>query len=400
MPDPVFWTAAAIALSCSFGSLGCAMRFLTNLRIPAAGTANGLALILPATGRMKNLEHLLADLRGQTLPIRRLIVAVESPDDPAFARVSALARTDDRLRIELVVAGVSDRRAQKCTNILAALSRLDAEDRFVVMLDADIRPQPWWLAALVVPLAEGRADIVNGYRWLMPEQAMPRILAIVHIDRTLAVLPRFGPAAMLWGGSLAMTRDALATLDLPRALDRAVVDDMPIANRMVAARLRLLTRRALRVPTPLRGNWQALWAFACRQAKYVRLYRPWLWCYALAVVTADLVSRIVLVGDLLTAGSLRAGATLAVIAALGNVATGLRCRAGRRVGAPDSLAPVMGQHLLVCATLPIAALYAGVLWASAFAGSMRWAHVEYELDQAGNVLAARRRPHGVDNGEV
>jgi hypothetical protein len=39
------------------------------------------------------------------------------------------------------------------------------------MLDADICPQPWWLAALVAPLATDGADLVNGYRWARAEAA-------------------------------------------------------------------------------------------------------------------------------------------------------------------------------------------------------------------------------------
>ena len=54
------------------------------------------------------------------------------------------------------------------------------------MLDADIRPQPWWLAALVAPLAAGGADLVNGYRWLVPEPPTPVSILVAHIDHALA----------------------------------------------------------------------------------------------------------------------------------------------------------------------------------------------------------------------
>jgi hypothetical protein len=58
------------------------------------------------------------------------------------------------LSTELIVAGLSDRRAQKCTNLLAAVARTGPADRYIVLVDSDILPQPWWLAALLGPLAE------------------------------------------------------------------------------------------------------------------------------------------------------------------------------------------------------------------------------------------------------
>jgi hypothetical protein len=323
-----------------------------------------------------------------------LIIAVESPSDPAYRRATELAKTHREPTIDVVVAGVSNRRGQKCTNILAALTRLAAEDRFVVMLDADICPQPWWLAALVAPLATGGADLVNGYRWLVPRPATLASVLVAQIDRGLAVLPRLAAAGMVWGGSLALTREALEVLDLAKTLDREVVEDVPIGNRVTETRLRLLTRRALRVPTPLAGSWRELWAFGRRQGQFVRLYRPRLWWCASLIATADFLGRIALAWDMLAAGSMPALRVLALIAASGSVATELRRAVGRRIGAADGLACTSYQHLLTWAILPVGAWYVSLIWASACTSVVRWAHVQYSLDRSGQVLAARRHPYG------
>ena len=223
MQNTVFWIAACIVITSAIGSLACVVLFLAKLRIPTSGLVAGIVLILPATGSLDNLENLLAALGRQSVRARRLIIAVESPDDPAYRRATELAKTHREPVIDVVVAGVSNRRGQKCTNILAAVTRLAAEDRFVVMLDADICPQPWWLAALVTPLATGGADLVNGYRWLVPRPPTLASVLVAQIDRGLAVLPRLAAAGMVWGGSLALTREALEVLDLAKTLDREVV---------------------------------------------------------------------------------------------------------------------------------------------------------------------------------
>ena len=136
-------------------------------------------------------------------------------------------------------------RGQKCTNLLAALARLDTDDGNVVLLDADIRPQPWWLAALVAPLAAGRADIVNGYRWQVPSKLTLATGLGAAVDRAIAVLPRLSQAKTIWGGSLAVTRHALDVLDLPTTIGRTLTEDLPIGDRVAETGLRLLTRRAI-----------------------------------------------------------------------------------------------------------------------------------------------------------
>jgi hypothetical protein len=400
LQNAVFWTAVSIVISSAMGSLLCVMLFLAKLRIPTSGPVAGIALILPATGLLDNLENLLAALGRQSVRARRLMVAVESPDDPAYRRAIELAKIHREPSIDVVVAGVSNRRGQKCTNILAALTHLSDEDRFVVMLDADICPQPWWLAALVGPLAAGNADLVNGYRWLVPEPPTPVSVLVAHIDRALAVLPRLPPVGMVWGGSLALTREALEILDLATTLDREVIEDGPIARRIAETGLRLLTRRALRVLTPLNESWRELWASGRRQGQFLRLYYPRLWCWAGVLATADFLARIMFAWDLLGAGSMPALFVLVLVAALDSIATGLRRAVGHRIGAVDAAGSTSYQHMLIWTILPIGVWYVSLVWASAFTSVIRWAHVEYLLDRFGHVLAARRHPYGPRRREV
>jgi hypothetical protein len=205
---------------------------------------------------------------------------------------------------------------------------------------------------------------------------------------------------MIWGGSLAMTREALEILDLWTTLDREVVDDAPIARRVVETKLRLLTRRALRVFTPLNGHWRVLWALGRREGQFVRLYYPRLWCWAGLLATVDLLARVMLAGDLLAAGSTPALLVLVLVAASDSIATELRRSVGRRIGAADGVKATSYQHILTWAILPIGAWYVSLIWASAFTSVVRWAYVEYRLDRSGRVLAARRRPYGPERREV
>jgi cellulose synthase/poly-beta-1,6-N-acetylglucosamine synthase-like glycosyltransferase len=383
--------AAVVVLFYALSSLALALLFAAHLRIPDDRLQTLVTLVLPATGRLPGLEDLLAALTAQSLRPHRLIVAVESLEDPAYRRVSALVDRYLELNIELVVAGLSELRSQKCTNLLGALARLDIDDTYIVLLDADIRPQPWWLAALVAPLATGRADIVNGYRWPVPQALSLGIALAAGIDRAIAVLPRPPQTRLMWGGSIALTRHALETLDLPKTIGRTLTEDLPIGDRAAEAGLKVLTRRAIRAPTPLGGRFGDLWRFGRRQYQLIRLYRRGLWRFAAFNVTADLVARLVLLSSL--AAPWPALPALVLLASLESVATEVRLAIGRKLGAVDRIGFRLSQHLFAWTILPSPAFHASVIWGGFVTSPVQWAHIRYFVDNAGRVTDLARKPH-------
>ena len=375
----------------ALGSLALALLFAAHLRIPDDRPSARVTLVLPATGVLPGLEDLVGAVAGQSLQPSRLIVAVESREDPAYLRVTAVAERYSRLNIELVVAGLSPLRSQKCTNLLAALAHLAPDDALVVMLDADIRPQPWWLAALVAPLAAGRADIVNGYRWPVPATLSAGTILTTGVDRAIAVLPRLSQTRPIWGGSLAMTRRALDMLDLPNTIGRTLTEDLPIGDRAAETGLRVLTRRAIRPLTPLGGSVRDLWRFGRRQYQLIRLYRRGLWNFAAFVVTTDLIARITLLSSL--SAWPPALAAILVVAGLGSTAIEVRLAIGRKLGAPDRIGFRLLQHLLAWTILPAQVFHASVVWGGFVTSPVVWRHVRYIVDRTGHVIDISRGPH-------
>jgi glycosyl transferase family 21 len=387
----IAWVAATVAVFYSLWSVALAVLFAVRLRIPDERLSTRVALVLPATGMLPGLEDLFGALARQSLPPSRVIVAVESRDDPAYARVAALAGHYPRLNIELVVAGLSPLRSQKCTNLLAALARLDADDAYVALLDADIRPQPWWLAALVAPLASGRADLVNGYRWPVSIRLSLATALVAGIDRGIAVLPRLSQTRPIWGGSLAVNRSALEALDLPNTIGQTLTEDLPIGDRAAEVRLRVLTRRAIRLPSPRGGSISDLWRFGRRQYQLIRLYRPGLWSFAAFVVSTDLIARIFLLSNLIASGP--ALAAIILLASLGSIATEIRLAIGRKLDCRDAIGCRLVQHLLVWTIFPVAVFHASVIWGGFVTSPVAWRHIRYVVDKTGRVIDVARRPH-------
>ena len=232
---------------------------------PAAVT-----LILALTGDQPGLGALFTALAAQSFQARRLIIAVESPWDPAAAQAQALA-AQLPFPLSVVVAGEATETAQKCANLAAAFRTLDGKDAAVVVLDGDIRPGADWLGALVGPVLDGRYDVVTGYRWLMPGSGGFSAQLVAWLDRGVAILPKASWLGLIWGGSTAYAPHAMAQLDLPSLYACQLSDDLAAGARARALGLRILTRRILLVGVPSvnRG-----FAFYRRQFKFGWRYRP------------------------------------------------------------------------------------------------------------------------------
>lgn len=379
---------AACGLLVSVLALVAVVHFLLRLERPRSRKTCRATLILPLTGTAPTLERLVEAIAGQTLPARRLLIAVENERDPAYARAVSMIGTRP-LDIEVVVAGQARHTAQKCQNQIAALNRIDAGDDAVVLLDADIVPQEWWLSALVSPLADDVCDVVTGYRWTIVARPTLGAHLVAAIDRTMAVLPRIAFTPVVWGGTLALSRRALARLDLPRTLADTLSDDCTIGARAAALGLRILTRRALLVPTPLGIGVAAAWQFGRRQYQIVRIYRPELFALGLAAISARLLAWGVILANLAASSWPAVAGGAFIVLALGALAA--QQAIAHRLGFADPPRVAAVQTLLAVAK-PLVDLFHWSMIAAALGTRIRWAHVTYAVGADSRVAVAERTP--------
>jgi hypothetical protein len=397
----IVWVAALFALLSALISVASAVHYLRSLRFPADAPHAAITAIMPATGLLPNLEGLIANLAQQSAPPRRLIIAVESQSDPAYARVRSVQATTITPRIDLVVAGIAEKSGQKNANVLAALKELGPADEYVLLMDADIRPLPWYVASLIEPLVAGRRDLVNGYRWLTPNRPTLFATLIAAIDRRLAVLPRPPETKLIWGGSIALTPRALATLDLPTTLAGQVLDDLPIGVKAAATGLDVGARSCARAPTPIESDPRRLFAFARRQMQFVRIYLPGLWWVAFLLAVVDLCARLTLLISAIATPSFSAAlAALLGVAALDLISAELRLYASARLGVDDVVAFKMLNRLFALTILPLSLTWTAILLASFPASRIAWAHVRYQVDKKGRVLQVQRETSGSSAGSA
>jgi hypothetical protein len=381
----------SVALLASLAWLAGVAWFLRFFRPPAHEVPGSVTLLLAVTGRTEGLPPLFAALARQTLRPRRMLVAVEAEDDPAYAQVRALAHLLP-FPVEIVVAGLDDTRSQKATNMIAALARVDARDDALVLLDADILPQDHWLSWLATPAMNGAADVVTGYRWHALDGAGLARHVVAWLDRSLALGPRFLASGLVWGGSVAISRNALARMDLAGALANTFSTDGAISRRARALGLRVLTRRAVLLPTPPEGGDREAIAFKTRQLQIVHVYVPSLWVWlGLALHAEALALPVALLG---LAGDAVALGFLAAVSGVGLLRAVLHDRVTRAVGIREG-ALARAVQLAVGALAPVTApAVVALFWTSARTRVIRWRHVEYEVRGPEDVRVLRRHLPG------
>jgi hypothetical protein len=383
--------ALMLALSVSLLATLAACLYRHKVRLPAVARGAVVTLILPLTAiPREQLRRLMQALDRQSLKPRRLVLSVESEQDPVCSAARLLAAERWCYDVEVLVAGASLNGSQKCRNLIAAVARLGDEDDAIVLLDADIEPTRWWLSALVSPLIDGRCDLVTGYRWPIIRRHSLGGAFIAAIDRTLAVLPRPRSMALAWGGSLAISRYACQRLSLPRILEHTLSDDLAIAAAASALGLRVLHRRALLVPTPVRLSLPSAWLFGRRQYSMVRLYRPRTWCLALFISSTLVIAWVILLASISDCRLARAGLILVLAVVL--VKTWALDSVGRRLGLRDPPMARLSQYALIFIKPLLDLFHLGIIVSAAHPRTLTWGHVTYQIREPDRITVSERRP--------
>lgn len=238
----------------------------------------GAVMILSVRDDWDGGTDLIARLQAQTARFRLLLAT--SGACPAAEMLAA--REPDW--VQIVRAGIAADEGQKVHKLRAALRALRPDDRYLLFIDADIEPPVRLAGRLLFPLVRGKADIVTGYRLLLPE-AHPVAALVGAVEMQLATLPRAASATMPWGGAMALSREVAERLDLDAALAGRLSDDMAIGLAGWRAKLRLRPVRDLLVASPLKGRGAI--GFGVRQYRHIVTNSPGMWWAAWLVMACQ-----------------------------------------------------------------------------------------------------------------
>lgn len=337
-------------------------------------------LIIPVRGVPPHLGPMWRGISAQSYRSFRVVFAVESAADPAYPALQALEGGPPKT---IVIAGPTIKRGQKVHNILAALATLKDSETAVVFADADIVPHHDWHAQLVKWLDGSKCDVVSGYRWMVPSDNGWATAFVCVINSSMATAPRVRPFAVVWGGSMAVRRDAIAALELEKCWDRAVSDDLTLACAVRARGGRIHCPRDALVLSPVSYNWREAIAFGRRQYLFTRILTPWRWALTAAITTLPLAGWAVAL-PLAMKGSITA--ITVIIAA--NILDHQRAHYRRRI--PKKLwnmpLPRRVARLDQWGTPIWLLINAAIIWSTLFGRRITWAGRSYVLDGRGQVL--------------
>jgi cellulose synthase/poly-beta-1,6-N-acetylglucosamine synthase-like glycosyltransferase len=326
----VAWAAIAVMSTVS------AWRYTWGLPLSEIPGSTPPVVVIVAVKNASEVSRAFFDrLRHQAYPDYRIIAAVESEEDPAFAMLTEESKRPGS-PLRTVVAGQSGRTGQKVWNLLAALDAIEDRDEIVAFVDADTLPELEWLSRLVAALVNTGRDAVTGYRWIIPADNRVSSAVVAAANASVVTVPRL-PSIInhCWGGTIAMRRKTLENIDIRRYWAGAISDDAQMTRAFKKAGYEIHSPRQNLLLSPVAMTWSEALSFGRRQYRILWLYSPDLWALAalgtffpITAATAALsmalqgsVLAIVLIGISLVLGEIRYHCRRRIVIALWGEAT-------------------------------------------------------------------------------
>jgi ceramide glucosyltransferase len=243
--------------------------------------APAAALILPCKGLDPGFTENIRSLVAQDYPELEFLFVVATTDDPAYGALTQIVRDlaaeNPSISVKVSVAGISQHRAQKLNNQLAALAQVSDRTEVLVFVDSDMRPDRGFIRRLLRPLQQPTVGATTGYRWYHPPQ--PTVGSLLRSTWNAGALPFLTDPKrnFAWGGAMAIRRSNFAQARIAEAWQNAVSDDMTfsVAVRGLGLEVRF-------VPACIAVSYEAstlaeTLEFTNRQSVIARVYFPPLW---------------------------------------------------------------------------------------------------------------------------
>jgi cellulose synthase/poly-beta-1,6-N-acetylglucosamine synthase-like glycosyltransferase len=282
------------------------------------GTTPPAAVIVAVKNASDVSRAFFGRLRHQAYPDYRIIAAVESEEDPAFAMIMEESKRPGP-PLRTVVAGQSGRTGQKVWNLLAGLDAIEPSDEIVAFVDADTLPAPEWLSRLVAALVNTGRDAVTGYRWIIPADNRMSSAVVAAANASVVTVPRL-PSIFnhCWGGTMALRRKTLERIDICRYWEGAISDDAQMTRAFKEAGYEVYSPRQNLLLSPVAMSWSEALSFGRRQYRIMLLHSPRMWALA-AVGTLFPIAAAIAALSMALQGSALATVLIGVSLVLGEV---------------------------------------------------------------------------------
>lgn len=183
-------------------------------------------VFVPCKGILVDFKSNLEMMQSQGYPHYSLVYITESVDEPAAIFLSEFAAKHSHFYH--VVAGKTVHCCQKNHNLLCGIDFANTHQlarEIYVFADNDMYPESDWLENMILPLADQKVFAVSGFRRLFPKQN--RFADYQHslFNAFMGMPITDNRYAGMWGGSMAISRQAFEKYHVSQKWSTAMVDD-------------------------------------------------------------------------------------------------------------------------------------------------------------------------------
>lgn len=202
--------------------------------------AGTVSVLVPVLNEAHRIEPCLAGLAAQGTAVREVIVADGGSTDSTVSIVQRAARHDPRLRVvdaTPVPPGVNG----KTHGLAVAASHMSPETQWVLVMDADVRPAPPLVAALLAKAAHEEIKVLSA---ATRQRLSGPAEGVIHPSMLATLVYRFGiPGHVVHhaedvqanGQCLLVHRDALAAVGGFDMVLWANAEDVTLVRTLVTA---------------------------------------------------------------------------------------------------------------------------------------------------------------------
>jgi ceramide glucosyltransferase len=260
-----------------------ALRSLARLCDAGAGPLDSVppdgevVVLRPLHGAPAGFERCLESLlRAAALARTRVVLGVESGEDPAGEAAARVAARVPQARAELRVEPGPPGANRKVANLIQMTGDLEAE--LLLLSDADVRVPPDYVARATRAFKDSEVGLVTGpYRSVPAAGLASRLDALVtntHFLPSICVAARFEGVHFGLGASIAVRGEALARAGGFEALLPLAADDYGLARNVEAAGYRLAWTPMMVEHVLESDGWRRSLRRHLRWARVVRSSRP------------------------------------------------------------------------------------------------------------------------------
>ncbi|MDX1996979.1 MAG: glycosyltransferase [Thermoanaerobaculia bacterium] len=232
----VFTLGALVSLGVVLVFHAATHRFLGQRRRRATGRVP-ISVLKPLRGAEPELYDNLVACARQDYPFFELVLGAEDPEDPALAVARKVAADHPAVSVT-IVAGAPTPGLNPKVNMLAELCR-HARFDLVVVSDADVRPAPEYLDALMAELEDPAVGLVSSVLVGTQERSVGAAWENLHLatlaGASVAAARQLAGHALVVGKSMAFRRSDLEALGGWPRVENVLAEDYLLGRAFAEA---------------------------------------------------------------------------------------------------------------------------------------------------------------------